>query len=86
MQQGYIVLTREIIINYISKPIFSDDGYCVNVKQHTKHSQNERYTHFSTMAATIVPQPPWCPPPGAKAYSNQSRPFNVVSVRQGNGR
>jgi len=27
--------------------------------------------HTPTMAAAVVPRPPWCPPPGAAAYNSQ---------------
>jgi hypothetical protein len=37
MQQGYIVKTKEIIINNTSKPIFCDNGNSIHVKQHTEH-------------------------------------------------
>ena len=45
-----------------------------------------RQTHFSTIAAAIVPWLPWCHPACAKPYTNQPRPSAVISAHGGHGK
>ena len=42
--------------------------------------------HFSTMAAAVVPWPPWWHPACTEAYNNQPRLLAIVSARGGHGR
>ena len=59
-----------IIFNGTSYSIFCHYNDYGRVKLRTKHKQNQRQTHFSTMAAAVIPWPPWCPPDFAEHRKN----------------